>query len=53
MREAVDAFEKDKIVQSALSPHIVENFIAAKRAEWHDYIAQVHGWETERYLGVY
>jgi len=53
LREAIDAFEKDKVVQEALSPHIVEHFVAAKRAEWHDYIAQVHGWEVDRYLGVY
>ncbi len=53
LREAVDALEKDKLVQSALGPHILQNFVAAKRAEWHDYIAQVHDWELKRYLSVY
>jgi glutamine synthetase len=53
LREAVDALEKDKLVQEALTPHIVEHFVAAKRAEWHDYIAQVHEWEVKRYLAVY
>ena len=52
-REAVDALEKDKLVQSALGPHILQYFVAAKRAEWHDYIAQVHEWEIKRYLSVY
>ena len=53
LREAVDALEKDKVIQEALTPHILANFIAAKRAEWHDYIAQVHEWELNRYLSVY
>jgi glutamine synthetase len=53
LREAVDALEKDKAVQEALTPHIINNFVAAKRAEWHDYIAQVHEWELKRYLSVY
>ena len=53
LREAVDALEKDKLVQSALTPHILSHFIEAKRAEWHDYIAQVHQWELDRYLSVY
>ena len=53
LREAIDALEKDKVVQEALTPHILSHFIQAKRAEWHDYIAQVHGWEVDRYLAVY
>jgi len=53
LREAVDALEKDKLVQEALTPHILKHFVAAKRAEWHDYIAQVHEWELNRYLAVY
>ncbi len=53
LREAVDALEKDKVIQEALTPHIHKHFVEAKRAEWHDYIAQVHDWEVQRYLGVY
>ena len=53
LREAVDAFEKDKVIQEAFTPHIVDHFVEAKRAEWHDYIAQVHEWELDRYLAVY
>ena len=53
LREAVDALEKDKLVQEAITPHILKHFVAAKRAEWHDYIAQVHEWELNRYLAVY
>ncbi len=53
LREAVDALLKDKVIQQALTPHILEHFVAAKRQEWRDYIAQVHEWELKRYLAVY
>lgn len=53
LREAIEALEKDKVIQEALTPHILEHFIEAKRAEWRDYIAQVHDWEVARYLRVY
>ena len=53
LREAIDALEKDKVVQEALTPHILSHFVEAKRAEWHDYIAQVHEWEVNRYLSIY
>jgi glutamine synthetase len=53
LREAVDALEKDKVVCDGLTPHILEHFVTAKRAEWHDYIAQVHEWELKRYLSLY
>jgi glutamine synthetase len=53
LREAVDALEKDKVIRSALGSHILQYFVTAKRAEWHDYIAQVHEWELKRYLSVY
>ena len=39
----------DYLVGSAVAPP----FVAAKRAEWHEYIAQVHQWELERYLESY
>jgi glutamine synthetase len=36
-----------------LGDHIFKHFTEAKRAEWSDYIARVHSWETERYLASY
>lgn len=50
---ATDALEKDAVVRDALGDHIFDHFIAAKRAEWAEYIAQVHEWEHERYLATY
>ena len=38
-------------VLDALGEHIATHFIAAKEGAWHEFIAQVHPWELERYLG--
>ncbi|NQU47242.1 MAG: type I glutamate--ammonia ligase [Planctomycetes bacterium] len=48
--EALDAFEKDKVLKDALGEHTFHQFIIAKRSEWSDYIAAVHPWELDRYL---
>jgi glutamine synthetase len=53
LSEAVRAFEKDKFLQNALGSHISNHIIEAKRAEWQEYIGQVHPWELERYLAYY
>lgn len=53
LNEAVNALEKDAVIQAALGDHISSHFIEAKRAEWHEYIAQVHAWEIDRYLEAY
>ncbi|MCA8972286.1 MAG: type I glutamate--ammonia ligase [Planctomycetes bacterium] len=50
LSEAIDALEKDKVLCDALGAHIVEKFTSEKRAEWSEYIAQVHEWEIDRYL---
>nr|WP_110888569.1 type I glutamate--ammonia ligase [Deinococcus yavapaiensis]PYE49885.1 L-glutamine synthetase [Deinococcus yavapaiensis KR-236] len=49
--EAVEELEKDEVLRAALGEHVVDHFIAAKRAEWNAYSAEVHPWEVERYLG--
>ena len=53
LSEALDNLEKDKVIQEALGEHIYSHYLEAKREEWADYISQVHGWETERYLATY
>ncbi len=52
LSEAITALEKDEVVKDALGPHIANHFIAAKKQEWSEYIAQVHDWELHRYLGT-
>jgi glutamine synthetase len=51
--EAVDQLEKDPLLREALGEHIFTHYVTAKRQEWHEYIAQVHPWELERYLTLY
>jgi len=48
--EAITMLEKDEVVKNALGAHITEQFINAKRQEWHEFISQVHQWELDRYL---
>ena len=53
LRDALDALEKDEVIQEALGRHIYEHFLEAKRNEWQEYIERVSGWEITRYLAVY
>jgi len=53
LREALDAFEQDSVVQDALGPHITEKFIDAKSLEWDDYRLDVSRWELNRYLSTF
>ena len=53
LSEALDNLEKDDVVKGALGPHILENYLRAKRQEWADYISHVHPWERDRYLEAY
>lgn len=50
--EALDCLEEDEVTKECLGGHLLDNFLRAKRAEWREYIAQVHGWEVRRYLTV-
>jgi len=51
--EAVEVMARSKFIREVLGDHIFKHFVEAKRAEWSDYIARVHAWEIERYLGTY
>lgn len=53
LNEACDALEKDDVIRDALGEHVADHLLAAKRAEWRDYITQVTSWELERYLAKY
>jgi glutamine synthetase len=52
LREAVDELGKDEVLRHALGEHVMDHFVAAKRAEWREYSAAVHAWELERYLDL-
>ncbi len=53
MLEAIEMMEKDTFIGEVLGPHITRQFCKAKRAEWKNYIANVHQWEIDRYLKTY
>jgi len=41
------------VITAALGEHITQQFLAAKRQEWSEYIAQVSQWELDNYLAKY
>lgn len=47
--EALDALERDAVVQAALGESLCGQFVALKRAEWTAYTRHVGSWEVERY----
>ncbi|RME26579.1 MAG: type I glutamate--ammonia ligase [Deltaproteobacteria bacterium] len=51
--QAIGYMNKSKFVRWALGDHIYKHFLDAKKKEWLDYIARVHEWEIDRYLGSY
>jgi len=53
LKEALLELEKDEVIKSALTTHILENYVDAKREEWEAYRMQVHQWELDKYLTIY
>jgi glutamine synthetase len=53
LHEALEMFEKDDVVTSALGEHLTERFLEAKRDEILQYNLQVSRWEIDNYLGRY
>jgi glutamine synthetase len=53
LKEAVDELAADEVIAAALGDHILNHFVAAKREEWGEYIAQVTEWEIGTYLPTY
>ncbi|MHA1907437.1 MAG: glutamine synthetase family protein [Candidatus Thorarchaeota archaeon] len=48
--EALDALEKNEVINQALGSDIIEKFISIKRGEWNDYLSEViTEWEWETY----
>jgi glutamine synthetase len=53
LSEAIDEFEADEVVQSALGPELAAEFIRIKRQEWVRYHSTVSRWETDQYLTLF
>lgn len=53
LSEALDEFEADEVVQSALGPELAKEFLAVKRREWVRYHNTVGQWEVDQYLTLF
>jgi len=53
LKEALLELDKNEVIKSALTTHIFENYVNAKREEWENYRMQVHQWELDKYLTIY
>jgi len=51
--EAILELEKDSLILDTLGTHIAGKYIAAKKAEWNQYCAQVSEWELNQYLNKF
>ena len=52
-REAIDALEKDEVIQTALGREYARTYIQAKRDEWEEYHNAISQWEIDRYVDLY
>jgi len=50
--EAIDLMKRSSFMRRVLGEHVFRHYVAAKEAEWQDYIVQVHDWEVRRYLST-
>jgi glutamine synthetase len=48
--EAIDELAQSELAEKALGPHVFEQYVRLKRAEWDDYRVQLTPWELEKYL---
>jgi glutamine synthetase len=53
LMEAMDEFLKDDVLKSALSEHVIEKLVEAKKEEWDSFRIHVTDWEIDRYLEIY
>ncbi|MEX0892525.1 MAG: type I glutamate--ammonia ligase [Gemmatimonadota bacterium] len=51
--EAIALLRRSSFMKRTLGEHVFDHFVAAKEQEWEAYIAQVHDWEIDAYLGAY
>lgn len=53
LRDALDAFEDDEVIQAMLGEELSREFVSLKRREWDDYHRHVSDWETAHYLDFF
>jgi glutamine synthetase len=53
LREALDCFEQDEVVQQALGKEYAAYYAGVKREEWRQYHQSISQWERDQYLQTY
>ena len=53
LKEAMDGFLNDKLMQEAVGSNVTEKLIDAKKKEWDDFRRSVTDWEIKRYIELY
>lgn len=53
LADALAALEEDEVIADAIGPHILENYLRAKRTEVREYRINVTDWEIEKYMKYY
>ncbi|GAC1337289.1 MAG: type I glutamate--ammonia ligase [Candidatus Dormibacteria bacterium] len=53
LRQALDAFQADEVINDGLGSDMVQRFVEAKLIEWEQYRAHVSDWEVDRYLSLH
>jgi glutamine synthetase len=53
LKEALDRFSEDKLLQEAIGTEYAQYYLRVKSEEWRAYHQSVGAWETENYLKLY
>lgn len=48
--EAVEAFDRDPLMDEAFGPELKKEYVDLKSSEWWDYHNEISSWEIDRYL---
>jgi len=51
--EALNEFQKNKLLRETMGEHLFEKYITIKTKEWNEFKMQVTSWEIEKYLDMY
>jgi glutamine synthetase len=53
LREALDCFEHDPVLQQALGKEYAAYYVGVKREEWRQYHQSISQWERDKYLTTF
>ena len=53
LRNALKELKKDPVIIDTIGPHVFQQYVLGKEAEWNEYITRVTSWEVSKYLVKY